>query len=51
MATMAEPHLESFDALDRHSMLELETPRQPCLRSPGASRYRDVSKFHGLEAL
>ena len=51
MATMAKPHLESFEALDRRSMPELETPRLPGLRFAGASRYRDVSHFHGLEAL
>jgi hypothetical protein len=51
MATMAKPHLESFGALDRHPMLELKTPRLPGLRLAGTSRYRDVSHFHGLEAL
>jgi hypothetical protein len=51
MATMAKPHLDSFDALDRHSTLELETPRLPGLRWAGTSRYRDASHFHGLEAL
>jgi hypothetical protein len=30
---------------------KLETPRLPGLRLAGASRYRDVSHFHGLEAL
>ena len=42
---------ESFDALDRHSMVELETPRLSRLRLDRTSRYRDVSHFHGLEAL
>ena len=51
MATMAKPHLESFDALDRHLMLEFETSRLSRLRLARTSRYRDVSHFHGLEAL
>lgn len=51
MAAMAKPHLESFEALDRHSMLELETPRLPGLRLAGTPRYRDASHCHGLEAL
>jgi hypothetical protein len=51
MATTAKPHLQSFDALDRRSMHELKTARLPGLRFAGASRYRDVSHLHGLEAL
>ncbi|MGB7976038.1 MAG: hypothetical protein WCF81_17215 [Roseiarcus sp.] len=48
---MARPHRESFGALDRHSMFELETPQLPGLRLAGTSRYRDATHFHGLEAL
>ena len=51
MATMAKPHLESFDALDRHPMLELEAHRLPGLHMARTARYRDASHFHGLEAL